>query len=126
VTANITFMDRFEKIAFNALPAVCHATLISTLSNQNFMLSTYKDSVRQALWPDASANVYHHANNQIETGAGGPYAYDLYFCCTANVHQGWPKFVFSAVEASTRRSPKTTLNNSPLRFLYESPEPGRI
>eukprot|EP01050_Picozoa_sp_SAG11_P003018 SAG11_NODE_162_length_13962_cov_19.035562_7_plen_100_part_00 len=58
---NISFMDRLETIAFNALPA--------------------------ALWPDVSANVYHHANNQIETGSGGPYAYDLYFCCTANVHQ---------------------------------------
>jgi len=54
--------DRLETIAFNALPA--------------------------ALWPDATANVYHHANNQIETGPGGPYAYDLYFCCSANVHQG--------------------------------------
>jgi hypothetical protein len=41
---------------------------------------------------------YHHANNQIETGEGGPYAYDLYFCCSANVHQGWPKFVFSGVQ----------------------------
>lgn len=51
----------------------------------------------RALWPDATANVYHHADNQIETGSGGPYAYDLYFCCSANVHQGWPKFVFSAV-----------------------------
>ena len=71
VTGNISYMDRLEKIAFNALPA--------------------------ALWPDATTNVYHHANNQIETGPGGPYAYDLYFCCSANVHQGWPKWLLSAV-----------------------------
>jgi hypothetical protein len=84
VTANITFMDRLETIAFNSLPA--------------------------ALWPDATANVYHHADNQIETGTGGPYAYDLYFCCSANVHQGWPKFVFSALHleaAATAANPST-------------------
>ena len=62
VTGNISFMDRLELVAFNSLPA--------------------------ALWPDATTNVYHHANNQIETGGGAPYAYDLYFCCSANVHQG--------------------------------------
>eukprot|EP01052_Picozoa_sp_SAG31_P003071 SAG31_NODE_114_length_24318_cov_16.787481_17_plen_600_part_00 len=71
ITGNVSFMDRLETIAFNALPA--------------------------ALYPDATTNVYHHANNQIETGAGAPYSYDLYFCCSANVHQGWPKFMFSAV-----------------------------
>lgn len=72
ITGNVSFMDRLEKVAFNALPA--------------------------ALYPDATTNVYHHANNQIETGSGAPYAYDLYFCCSANVHQGWPKFMFSAVQ----------------------------
>ena len=51
----------------------------------------------------------HHADNQIETGPGGPYAYDLYFCCSANVHQGWPKFVFSALhlEAASAANPST-------------------
>ena len=63
ITGNISFMDRLELVAFNSLPA--------------------------ALWPDATTNVYHHANNQIETGNGAPYAYNLYFCCSANVHQVW-------------------------------------
>ena len=49
------------------------------------------------LWPDVTANVYHHASNQLATGNGGPYEYSLFFCCSANVHQGWPKFMFSAV-----------------------------
>jgi DUF1680 family protein len=41
ITGNITFMDRLERLAFNALPA--------------------------ALWPDVTANVYHyhHRSNQI-------------------------------------------------------------
>lgn len=60
VTGNITFMDRLEQLAFNALPA--------------------------ALWPDVTANVYHHAANMVSV-TGRPWAYDLYFCCTANVHQ---------------------------------------
>ena len=71
VTGNITFMDRLEQLAFNALPA--------------------------ALWPDVTANVYHHASNQI-TANEHPWSYDLYFCCSANVHQGWPKFMYSAVQ----------------------------
>ena len=71
VTGNVSYMDRLERIAFNALPA--------------------------ALWPDVTANVYHHASNQLATGNSGPYEYSLFFCCSANVHQGWPKFMFSAV-----------------------------
>ncbi len=51
ITGNITFMDRLERLAFNALPA--------------------------ALWPDVTANVYHHRSNQIN--CGGQYGYNL-FC----------------------------------------------
>ena len=61
-TGNITFMDRLERLAFNSLPA--------------------------ALWPDVTANVYHHASNQI-TANTSPWGFQLYFCCSANVHQGW-------------------------------------
>lgn len=72
-TANVSFYDRLERIAFNSLPA--------------------------ALWPDVTANVYHHASNQIATGVGTQYQFSLYFCCSANVHQGWPKFVGSLVQS---------------------------
>eukprot|EP00911_Craspedida_sp_UC1_P001107 UC1_evm1s830 len=74
ITGNISFMDRLERLAFNALPA--------------------------ALWPDVTANVYHHGSNQLQA-AHGPWAYDLFFCCSANVHQGWPKFMLSAVQTRT-------------------------
>jgi hypothetical protein len=53
-------MDRLERIAFNSLPA--------------------------ALWEDVTANVYHHASNQLS--CGGQYGYNLFYCCSANVHQG--------------------------------------
>jgi DUF1680 family protein len=74
ITGNITFMDRLERIAFNALPA--------------------------ALWPDVTSNVYHHSSNQL-FAVGPPFGYSLWFCCTSNVHQGWPKFVMSAVHTDT-------------------------
>eukprot|EP00854_Cymbomonas_tetramitiformis_P005083 gene5083-6187_t len=72
ITANVTFMDRLERLAFNSLPA--------------------------ALYPDVSANVYHHSSNQI-TADRGAYEYSLFFCCSANVHQGWPKFAGSVIHA---------------------------
>ena len=58
ITGNITFMDRLERLAFNALPA--------------------------ALWPDVTANVYHHRSNQIN--CGGQYGYNL-FCTSYEQHQ---------------------------------------
>ena len=73
VTANITFMDRLERLAFNALPA--------------------------ALWPDVTSNVYHHSSNQL-FAVGAPFGYHLWFCCTSNVHQGFPKFVLAAVHTA--------------------------
>lgn len=74
MAGNITFMDRLERLAFNALPA--------------------------ALWPNVTANVYHHCSNQL-AAPSAPYSYGLYYCCSANVHQGWPKFVMSAVQLSS-------------------------
>lgn len=53
VTGNISYMDRLERVAFNALPA--------------------------ALWPDVTSNVYHHSSNQLEgtlesvTSKGSPF-----------------------------------------------------
>jgi hypothetical protein len=73
ITGNITFMDRLERLAFNALPA--------------------------ALWPDVTSNSYHHSSNQL-FAVGAPFGYHLWFCCSSNVHQGYPKFVLSALHTA--------------------------
>ncbi len=76
-----TYGDRLEKIAFNALPG------------------TFNDT----MW----AHQYDQQSNQVQVGlqskpwtTNGPesnlYGLEPHFgCCTANFHQGWPKFTQS-------------------------------
>ncbi len=79
VLGKVEFSDRLEKIAFNALPA--------------------------AFTPDYWGHQYDELTNQVACGffrqpvytTNGPSAnlFGLepqYGCCTANMHQGWPKF----------------------------------
>jgi Beta-L-arabinofuranosidase, GH127 len=73
------FGDRLEQIAFNALPA--------------------------AMGPDMRTHQYHQQINQVlctiadrdwtmSTADANTFGLEPHFgCCTANLHQGWPKFV---------------------------------
>jgi hypothetical protein len=73
--------DRLERVAYNALPACCTA--------------------------DMTAHQYHHQANQVlcsvdirdwtmSSDNANTFGLEPHFgCCTANMHQGWPKLVCS-------------------------------
>ena len=82
---------RLEQLAFNSLPA--------------------------ALWPDVTANVYHHRSNQLS--CGGQYGYNLFYCCTSNVHQGWPYFVLGQVHTTSNGTVVVAAGESAIK--YKSP-----
>ncbi|MDP8244811.1 MAG: glycoside hydrolase family 127 protein [Candidatus Hinthialibacter antarcticus] len=81
ITGDVKFADRLETLAYNALPGAC---------TPDFWAHQYDQQANQVLctiakrtWTDNSdtSNLYG-----LEPHFG---------CCTANMHQGWPKFVAS-------------------------------
>lgn len=87
VTGDIRFADHLEKIAFNALPAQI---------SDDFMSRQYFQQPNQVM---ITRHLHNFNINHGET--------DLVFglltgypCCTANLHQGWPKFTQSLWFAS--------------------------
>lgn len=75
------FGDRLERVAYNALPATCTADMWAHQYDQqaNQILCTVAD--RQWTTNGNDSNIYGLEPN--------------YGCCTANLHQGWPKLVKS-------------------------------
>lgn len=79
ITGDISYADRLEKIAFNALPAQ---------TTDDYMARQYFQQANQVL-------VSRHVRNFDINHQGTDIAYGLltgYPCCTSNMHQGWPKF----------------------------------
>jgi hypothetical protein len=74
------FGDRLERIAFNALPAPFKPDMWARQYDQqvNQVLCSI-DNSRQWTTNGPDANIFGLENN--------------FGCCTANMHQGWPKFV---------------------------------
>lgn len=79
ITGSVAHADRLEKVAYNALPAALaydfHGRHYYQTPNQVACTTEYHDFSTQ-----------HGDDNLVglETGYG---------CCTANLHQGWPKLV---------------------------------
>ncbi len=73
------FADRLELLAYNANPGACTA---------DYWAHQYDQQANQVLCSDAK--------RQWSTNSDTSNLYGLephYGCCTANMHQGWPKFV---------------------------------
>src|SRR5690606_28959766 len=79
ITGEVEFADHLEKIAFNALP---------TQISDDFMTRQYFQQANQVM-------VSRHYRNFSINHRGTDVLFGLltgYPCCTANFHQGWPKF----------------------------------
>lgn len=79
ITGNVDFADHLEKIAFNALPAQV---------SDDFLTRQYFQQANQVM---ATRKMRNFETNHDGTDV----CYGLltgYPCCTANMHQGWPKF----------------------------------
>jgi hypothetical protein len=80
ILGDVDFADRIEKIAFNALPATFSA---------DYWEHQYVQQANQVACVFDPQPVY-------STNRGMANLFGLepqYGCCTANMHQGWPKFV---------------------------------
>ena len=74
-----TFADRLEKIAYNALPGAFTADMWAHQYDQ------------QANQVECVVGKHVWTNNPDDANTFG--LEPCYGCCTANLHQGWPKFV---------------------------------
>jgi len=83
------FGDILEQVAYNALPAAC---------KPDMWAHQYDQQVNQVLATVAPRNWANNGDWSNTFGFGPRFR-----CCTANLHQGWPKFVKSMVMATPDR-----------------------
>ena len=81
VTADVDYADRLEKLAYNALP---------TQATDDFMYRQYFQSANQVEITRQPRNFIEDASHRFTDACYG--FFTGYTCCTANMHQGWPKF----------------------------------
>ena len=82
VLGDPSLVDRLERIAFNALPATFRPDMWA---------HQYDQQVNQPVCQVVSDPIY--TNNAPESNIYG--LEPNYGCCTANMHQGWPKYASS-------------------------------
>ncbi len=79
VQNNIKYADLLEKVAYNALPATF---------TEDMCAHQYDQQVNQVLVSIAKRDWYNNNDDSNIFGLEPNFG-----CCTANMHQGWPKFV---------------------------------
>jgi DUF1680 family protein len=82
ISGDARFADRLEKLAFNALPATF---------KKDMTAHQYDQQCNQVICTKEGPHVY--VNNGADSNLFG--LEPNFGCCTANLHQGWPKFVSS-------------------------------
>ncbi|KAL1515675.1 hypothetical protein AB1Y20_002292 [Prymnesium parvum] len=91
VHGEIAFADRVERIAFNALPATW-----ASPTGGDMWAHQYLQAVNEINAVKAHPHVWQHDDDLSETYGLEP----NFGCCTANFHQGWPKFANSLVHTA--------------------------
>ena len=81
ITGDLLMVDHLEKIAFNALP---------TQVTDDFMARQYLQQANQVMITRHVRNFGEDVNHDNTSLCFG--LLTGYPCCTANMHQGWPKF----------------------------------
>ena len=79
ITGDPVLADRLEKLAFNALPATI---------TEDFMAHQYLQQANQICVDIRKRPWYNNRDDALIFGLEPNFG-----CCTANMHQGWPKFV---------------------------------
>jgi hypothetical protein len=80
ITGDVRFADRLEKVAYNALPAAC---------TPDYWRHQYVEQSNQVASAFFNTPIY-----ATVTGGGNVFGLEPHYgCCTANMHQGWPKLV---------------------------------
>ncbi|MDO9548951.1 MAG: glycoside hydrolase family 127 protein, partial [Candidatus Marinimicrobia bacterium] len=81
ITGDVYFADILERVTYNALP---------TQITDNFNARQYYQTPNQI----EISNKWHNYTTQHEGYVENNFGFETgYGCCTANLHQGWPKFV---------------------------------
>jgi uncharacterized protein len=89
IDGSVTLADRLERIAFNAMPATMSADMWSHQYDQQANQVMCSLDRRRWVTNGPESNLFG-----LEPNFG---------CCTANMHQGWPKFVASLWMATPDR-----------------------
>jgi len=83
VHGSLPFADRAERVAYNALPATW-----ASPRGGDMWAHQYLQAINEIGAVKADPHVWQHDGDMAETYGLEP----NFGCCTANFHQGWPKF----------------------------------